>query len=74
MTDRQLNCMRIGLYFNDGYCTITKSPNKSIKIGCRTKIGWWIVLVGAWLIFGESKKFRTIINPLWPEPPKEEQT
>ena len=71
--NRKLNCLRCALYFNDGHCTILKSPNKDVKIGTRTKLGWWIMLAGAWLIFGHPKEFRTIIDPLWPEPPKEEE-
>jgi hypothetical protein len=71
-SDRKLNCIRLALYFNDGNCTITKSPQKDVKIGTRTKLGWWICLIGAWLIFGKPNDFRTVINPLWTEPPKEE--
>lgn len=64
---RKLTCVRMGLYFDDGNTTVTRSPIKPVRIGTRTKLGWWLMLVGAWIIFGNPKEFRTFINPIQEE-------
>ena len=62
--------IRLGVYFDNGTYAIVTSPQKNVKVGIRTRIGWWIALIGLCVIFGEPKNFRTIYNPLFPEPPE----
>ena len=64
---RKIEAIRMHLYFSDKHHFVTQSPEGPVKIGARTKLGWQIIRLGLWLIFGNLKNFRTIFDPLFEE-------
>lgn len=65
---KRLTQIQILLRFDDGWKSLVRSPQKAVKLGLRTRFGWLLILCGAWIIFGNAKQFRTILNPLFDEP------
>lgn len=59
---KNLTQIRIKTIFETGWCAVVCSPQRAVRVGIRTKIGWWIMLCGVWLIFGKAKEFQTITN------------
>ena len=58
----KLTRIRMLFNFTDGN-VLVKTPERAVKIGIRTKIGYSLLLIGAWIIFGHRKQFLTITNP-----------
>ena len=59
-SDRRLTYMDIRLHFDDGNNVNVLSPVKVVKLGFVTKIGWGILLFGAWIMFRNRKRWQTI--------------
>lgn len=59
-----MKLLRIRMLFNftDGN-VLVKTPERAVKIGIRTKFGYYLMLIGAWIIFGHGNQFLTITNP-----------
>ena len=68
-TNKKIERIMLAVYFDNNDCAIVRSPKKKVRIGIRTRIGWRIALIGILIIFGDKKKFRIILNPLFPDPP-----
>ena len=65
MARRLIEGVRISLYWSDKHTSVTHSPERPIKVNLKSKIGWRIMLIGMWIMFGHSKEFRTKLDSLW---------
>ena len=64
-TMRRIKQIAIYLMFDDGNRTVVRSPERPMKTGLRTNIGWYIMVFGAFVIFGHHKEWQTLVNPMW---------
>ena len=68
-TNKKIERIILCVYFDNGNCAIVRSPRRKVRIGIRARIGWLVALIGILIVFGNPKEFRTILNPLFPDPP-----
>lgn len=58
---RKLKQIKAVLTFDPDGKAVIESPKRSVPIGIRTKIGWGLVCIGMWVVFGRRKDFRSVV-------------
>ena len=64
-TERKIKWVRVGIWFNTGEYVLCKSPEKNVRLSTKTRIGWNVVRLGMFMMFGaKTKDWKTLIDPL----------